>query len=354
MRRVFHIITTISRGGAENQLLVLVREQIELGLEVHVIYLKGDPELEIEFKQMGAMVHHDLAHMHPALQPIALRRIIGKSEPIVHAHLPRAELVSLFCPARLTLISSRHNAEPFFPGAPKFASNFLSRLVELRSLRIIAISEAVRNFILNQGEILNAQKIEVVLYGYRPTNDPKNRDLRSSSGLLKFGTISRLTEQKDIPTMLRAFQIIHDDFPKASLSIVGSGTLQEYLLGLCNELGLESSVHFLGRTSKIIEFLTEIDAFILTSTYEGFGMVLLEAIDAGIPIVASRNSAIPEVLGVDFPGLCETGNFIDFSSKILKLKDPDYRHRVLQLQEQRLVLFDAEGMAQEINRIYSI
>jgi glycosyltransferase involved in cell wall biosynthesis len=118
-------------------------------------------------------------------------------------------------------------------------------------------------------------------------------------------------------------------------------------------MGLESSVHFLGRTSKITEFLSGLDVFILSSTYEGFGMVLLEAMDAGIPIVASRNSAIPEVLGTDFPGLCETGNHEDFSNKILMLNNPDYRDRVLHMQEARLASFGAQIMAQKISNIYS-
>ena len=354
MKPVFHVITTINRGGAENQLLVLAREQIKLGLEVHIIYLKGEPELEIEFAQIGAKVNHALALKKSIFQPFALRKLLRNGHPILHAHLPRAELISFFTPAKFSLVVSRHNTEAFFPGSPKCISNFLSRIVELRSTRIIAISEAVRNYLVNQGEVSNSQKIEVVHYGYKPTNHQKARNLDSSNNLAKFGTISRLTKQKDIPTLLSAFQIIQRDIPHASLSIVGSGSLDSDLKELCKKLGLNSSVHFLGRTSKVMEYLMGLDVFILTSTYEGFGLVLLEAMDAGIPVVASRNSAIPEVLGADFPGLCETGDYKEFSSKILKLLNPEFRFQILRLQEARLALFDAENMAKKVSSIYAI
>ena len=49
MTNVLHVITTINRGGAENQLVVLVREQVKSGLDVTIVYLKGEPELEQEF-----------------------------------------------------------------------------------------------------------------------------------------------------------------------------------------------------------------------------------------------------------------------------------------------------------------
>ena len=62
MIKVLHVITTINRGGAENQLLVLVREQIKSGMEVSVLYLKGDPELEQDFSNAGAKVLHDIAN----------------------------------------------------------------------------------------------------------------------------------------------------------------------------------------------------------------------------------------------------------------------------------------------------
>lgn len=354
MKSVFHVITTINRGGAENQLLVLAREQIEIGLDVHIVYLKGEPELEFEFSQMGAKVHHDLSLKHPIFQPMALWKLIGNSKPVVHAHLPRAELVSFLSPAKFKLVTTRHNSEPFFPGAPKFVSNFLSGLVELRSIRVIAISEAVKKFLVDRGEVRKRNSIEVVLYGYRTRYSRSERANQKSTLVRRLGTISRLADQKDIPTMLNAFKDFRDSHPEATLSILGAGPLEKRLKERVSQINLENSVIFAGRSSKIYEFLINLDVFILTSKYEGFGMVLLEAMDSGVPILASNNSAIPEVLGKDFSGLCITGDSYDFASKLERLFDSNFRQSILDQQEARLKLFDSKLMCKKISVIYSL
>ena len=354
MKSVFHLITTINRGGAENQLLILVKEQIRQGFEVHVVYLKGEPELRADFVASGALVHSELASLSPLIQPFKFRKLIQGKSAIVHAHLPRAELVALLTFKKFKLFTSRHNAEPFFPGAPKVVSNFLSHLVEIRSIKIIAISNAVKNFLVLRGEVTNSENIEVVHYGYQMRFGGNVARESQTSQIVKLGTISRLTDQKDIPTMLGAFLEYRAGSPASSLSILGAGPLESELKNLAKSLGLSESVGFLGRSSQIYDFLSGLDAFILTSKYEGFGMVLLEAMDAGIPVIASNNSAIPEVLGNDFPGLCTTGESKEFCQKISLLNDPVYRKMILDKQTVRLQLFGAEVMSQKINEIYAL
>lgn len=352
MTSVLHLITTIKRGGAENQLLVLVKEQVRSGLKVHVVYLKDEPELIQDFQEVGAIVHNELRGLKPFSQPFALRKLLHKEISIVHAHLPRAELVGLFCPAAFTFITSRHNAEPFFLNAPKFLSNLLARLVCYRAKAVIAISSAVKDFLLEQGEIKDMKKAKVVLYGYVPHFDSPRATKSSSGKIYNIGTISRLTDQKDIPTMLNAFKEYLATVPTARLFILGEGQLEKQLETMCSRMFAENTVAFLGRSSKIYEFLEKLDAFILTSKYEGFGMVLLEAMDAGVPIIASRNSAIPEVLGADFPGLCQTGNVSDFKAKMEMLNNKEYRQSILDQQKERLAIFDSSTMERKISSIY--
>ena len=352
MKSVFHLITTIERGGAENQLVILVTEQIRLGFDVHIIYLKGEPELMADFVLLGAFVHHELASISPLLQPIKLRKLLKGKNAVVHAHLPRAELVALFANKSFRLVTSRHNAEPFYPGAPRLISNILSRVVESRSIKIIAISNAVKDFLILRGEVSNSENVAVVHYGYTPQRPEKELPINQMHQVLKLGTISRLANQKDIPTMLAAFSEYRSHSSGSSLSIVGSGPLETELLETAKDMGLAESVFFLGRRTLIYEFLSGLDVFVLTSKYEGFGMVLLEAMDAGVPVVASRNSAIPEVLGSEFPGLCNTGDSKDFCQKINQINDPEYRKMILEQQRLRLDIFRADVMCKKVNEIY--
>ena len=352
MTSIFHVITTICRGGAENQLLILAKEQINQGYDVHVVYLKDSPELLDDFRNMGVQVHSDLIGCNPLLQPLKLSQILGIKNSIVHAHLPRAELISFLVPISIKLFVTRHNSEPFFPKAPKSISRFLSRIVSLRACKIIALSNAVAHFLKEEKELVNFNKLKVVHYGYIPVFSSEYRKNHIRNSVHRIGTIARLTEQKDLPTMIKAFNLIRKEFGGLTLSIVGAGPLENYLRTLVIDLKLEDDIRFLGRTDKILDFLLSLDVFVLTSEYEGFGLVLLEAMDAGVPIVASRNSAIPEVLGTEFPGLCETGNYLEFSEKILALKDHTYRNKVLEIQSERLSLFHANKMSDMTRSIY--
>ena len=354
MRTIFHLITTINRGGAENQLLVLASEQIKSGFDVHVAYLKGEPELKADFELSGITVHDDLATTAVIFQPLRFRKLLNKRNVIVHAHLPRAELVAFFTLAKFKFFASRHNAEPFFPGAPKNLSNLLSKMVEIRSIKIIAISNAVKDFLIERGEIAHRVKVDVVHYGYNRRFTGVNYHENIDRTNINWGTISRLTDQKDIPTMLRAFSKFKEVAPGSTLSILGAGPLEVELKALTKTMKLDQSVQFLGRSSRIYDFLADLDVFILTSKYEGFGMVLLEAMDAAIPIVASGNSAIPEVLGINFPGLCTTGDSNDFYQKIIQLSNVAYRKRILELQKIQLNIFRADLMTQKISEIYDL
>jgi glycosyltransferase involved in cell wall biosynthesis len=152
--------------------------------------------------------------------------------------------------------------------------------------------------------------------------------------------------------MLKAFKAFHDGHPGSTLAILGDGPFRTSLEELTNRMNLTGCVTFLGRSPKVYEFLIDLDAFMLTSRYEGFGMVLLEAMDSGVPILASNNSAIPEVLGDGFLGLCNTGESSDFSSKLEKLCDPKFHQSIIDQQEARLLLFNAETMCKKVAEIY--
>ena len=357
MMRVLHIITTINRGGAENQLLVLVREQIKSGMEVSVLYLKGDPELEQELSSAGAKVLHDIANLNPFIQLIKMRTFSKTQKILLHAHLPRAELLTRFSSAGNSFIVSRHNAEPFFPGTPHFLSSYLSRLVTKKAKCVIAISHAVSNFITLNNEVSDCKKINVVYYGYQPSTiiDRVNSKvaIKGKNGIC-IGTISRLTRQKDLPTLFSAFALFLSFHPGSTLLLIGGGEEKDHLVNLAEELGIAQNIEWVGRTSKIQDYLSRMDIFVLSSLYEGFGLVLLEAMDAGVPIVASDNSAVPEVLGADFPGLARTGDVQDFLEKITQFVNVESREQVLQMQNVRLAIFRAELMCSNISRVYQL
>jgi len=352
-KSVVHLITTIARGGAENQLKVVVREQIKSGYKVKVIYLKGIPELRQELQNTGAEVIDLLAGKNPFSQISALKRFFKNYYGVVHAHLPRAEVLAALTSPRDSLIVSRHNSEPFFPNAPAFVSRILSRYVESKASRVVAISEAVKKHLLNSGEISTSSKIEVIYYGFDAhlTKTTTNTNQKMSTDFV-VGTVGRLAHQKDYPTLFAAFKKFVARNHSSKLLIVGDGSLKEQLVELARKLRIEEDIIWFGRTSEVISIMKQMNLFVLASKYEGFGLVLLEAIQAGIPVVAADNSAIPEVLGMNSDSLFRTGDAADLCAKMEEFKSDPKRSQLIETQFARLSFFSPEIMIAKMNSVY--
>ena len=123
---------------------------------------------------------------------------------------------------------------------------------------------------------------------------------------------------------------------------------------MSKSLGVDDKVHWLGKTEYITEFLSKIDLFILPSKYEGFGLVLLEAMVAKKPIIAANNSAIPEVLGKTYEGLFLTGNVKALAQQIkTAISDKNFSERLVQSYSSQLNLFDPSKMNTNIEKVYA-
>jgi glycosyltransferase involved in cell wall biosynthesis len=360
-KKVTHLITTIERGGAEKQLLTLASEQVKSGIKVEVIFLKGKPELKKEFEESGVEVNQILVGKSFLNQISLLTRYLRKNPTPIHAHLPKAELLAATVVPNKYFIFTRHNSEPFWPGGPRIISNLLSRFVCKRASQGIAISNAVKSFLIKRGEIPNGYTIDVVYYGFQKDSSTNPAGLKSianlmtsQSSIFKIGTIGRLVPQKDYPTLLSAFSNVLEKLPDAELYVVGEGYLQKDLIKLSKSLGVNGNVRWLGKTEYINDFLSKINLFILPSKYEGFGLVLLEAMVAMKPIIAANNSAIPEVLGKSYEGLFSTGDVKALAQHIkTAINDKDFSKRLVKSYSSQLNKFDPSTMNLNIMNLYS-
>jgi glycosyltransferase involved in cell wall biosynthesis len=124
------------------------------------------------------------------------------------------------------------------------------------------------------------------------------------------------------------------------------------LKNLAEVLDISEKVNWVDRTSNVYDVMSTLDIFCLTSKYEGFGLVLLEAMQAEIPIVAANNSAIVEVLGEEYPYLFRTSDKLDLVEKLEQLSNPQHRDEAIKYLKMRLTLFSPEIMAKKIDVIY--
>ena len=359
--KVTHLITTIERGGAEKQLLTLASEQVQSGIKVEVIFLKGKPELKKEFEESGVEVNKLLIGKNFLKQISLLSKYLRKNPSPIHAHLPKSELLAAIVVTNKYFIFTRHNSEPFWPGGPRIVSNLLSKFVCKRASQGIAISTAVKSYLIKRGEIPTGYIIDVIYYGFQKDGSTISAGLKSIANLMasqgsifKIGTIGRLVPQKDYPTLLSAFSNVLESVPNIELYVVGEGYLRKDLTELSQSLGINGKIHWLGKTEYINEFLSKIDLFILPSKYEGFGLVLLEAMVAKKPIIAANNSAIPEVLGKTYEGLFQTGDANALAELIKEaISEKSFSQRLVQSYSGQLNLFDPKDMNKNVKNIYS-
>lgn len=351
---VLHIITTIEKGGAENQLKVLVAEQLNQGINVEILPLKGELELLNELRSLGATVNTSIHNKSVVFQLMRLLIMMTKRSLIVHAHLPRAEILGALSKLRNPLVVSKHNAEAFFPGRNSHLSRSLSRFVERQSSQVICISTAVKDFLVGSGELTDPTKQIVIHYGLPSGLGIPRMDQVSRDSDLHFtvGCVARLVEQKNISTLLHAFQRFHFQIPHSNLILIGEGNLKDSLIKEAQDLGIESAVTWMGRHPSPLEVMCGFDVMVLPSLYEGFGMVLLEAMLLELPIIAARNSAIPEVLGANYMGLFDTLDVGDLQNKLILFHGNDVRFKARQQLNERLPKFNSDAMANAVLSVY--
>jgi len=323
--RILHLITTIDRGGAELQLLGLIRLQVAQGHNVTVMPLKGICELRPEILSVGANVEESATNLPWFLQTIAVTLVARKFD-VIHCHLPQAELVSLFCPRRKTL-STRHFGGHFYPSGPKLLSKMLARLSELRKSWIVSISQSQYSFLADQ-EILSSRKLHLISYGFDPTrfvesstrndNDLHFLEQMKAGDYKILGVISRLSQEKQVGKILKCFNEAFLSNPnKWILVILGEGELEESLRSYAYSFANSNQVFFIGKKQNVGEFYQLFDVLVHASKFEGFGMVYLEAIYFNTPIVTTPNTAAIEIFGLtDIVSFSDFDSGTDFQQKV--------------------------------------
>lgn len=132
---------------------------------------------------------------------------------------------------------------------------------------------------------------------------PEKREERSSCAPLRLLAIGRLNREKGMDILLDAFALAHHRFEKlVELIIVGDGDERQALVAQCRNLGLDGSVYFIGNVSDVWPYLYSADMYVLPSRTEGFPNALVEAMSAGLPVIAARClGGVEDVLG-EVPG----------------------------------------------------
>ncbi|AZE08830.1 Glycosyl transferase in large core OS assembly cluster [Pseudomonas chlororaphis subsp. aureofaciens] len=208
----------------------------------------------------------------------------------------------------LPVIGVHHAFGDYQRGSRRLFANLFRK-----RLSLLGVSDAVRDDMRSCLPQWPAARIQTLynridVEALQATQLPKaeaRRELGLSSSAWIVGNVGRLHPDKDQATLLRGFAAALPGLPRESqLAILGSGRLEQNLKDLSRELGIADRVLFLGQVTEARRFFRAFDAFALSSDHEPFGMVLLEAMAAGVPLLATACGGAKEVVegvGILFP-----------------------------------------------------
>ena len=362
--KVAHFIATLDIGGAEKQLLTLCREQIEHGYEVVVFPLKGSDTLAPEFQKLGAEVNLQLKNKNVFMQYFYMFVFArNHTEVIFHGHSAKAQTLLSILPISKAnrIVLSKHDAMSFIVRLPKSLSRLLWKWVQFRSAKALLISQAIGHEMDIRKEYIDPSKMTISYYGLSKSEviEIKHSDrekIRLSWGVedsnFVVGTVGRLVKEKNQLFLLDVFHKFLNSNPKAILVICGYGPLELELRKRIQSLRIGANVRILTRVENIKKVYVGFDLFVLPSSTEGFGLVLLEAMSADLPIIASRVGAIPEVLGYECKSLFDPTNEKELLDLLVRSSNDSFRKEMVINSSSRLNNFTSMAMFNRIDSLY--
>lgn len=332
--KVLHAMKIQGVGGAEQHLLALLPALRERGIDARFLSLDagGDAERFHQALDERSVPWRRLPcgrDVSPRLAASFSSAVRAEHPDLLHTHMVHADVYGSIAAhtLRTPFVSTRHNDDRYLLGPFRFVDRaFMSGVGA-----IVAISEAVREFQIHAG--LPAEKLVTIYYGLDDAPSAVSELTPAAAGIPLDAplvlAIGRLIEQKDHATLLDAFARVHDEHPDARLAILGWGRLEDATKEHARALGLDDVVLVPGRVEPAA-WLARADVFAHTSRWEGFGIVLLEAMLAGLPVVATRVSAIPEIVVDGTTGvLVPVGDFAAVAAALSDLLGDPKRRRAL-------------------------
>lgn len=316
-------------GGAEHYLSLLVSGLVGMDHDVEIICpeRKEWADLAQGLKQKGAVVHqlplksrHDLGRFHflsylNVAQILLLKRYYKRINPdILHINTAGVEdAQTCIIASKRSLIKTTivtNHAGGFLPYSVK---NINIKIIDALRKRIvrkldsyiekrIAVSKATVDMIIREYNI-DEHKFHIIHNGVILKKSNLNVDqaeLKNTLGVNKEDSlmicVANLYKEKGIDYLLKAMPEVLKNNTNVKLVIAGDGPLHEELNTLSKELSVSDNVKFLGKRNDIDSLLSISDIFVLPSLGEGFPFVVLEAMAAGLPVVATNIGGIPEII----------------------------------------------------------
>jgi len=342
-KRIVLLIPSLLGGGTEKSVLTISHEFLEQGREVHLLVLERGKD----YKIMDSVIVNTLSSLHGnkiggvglkkyfylPVQFYNLLHYLRKNRiKTVVSFLQRSNLINVFLKivyshtavANVRTTLSKQYDDSGFLGKIKHILNNCIRFADA----IICNSEGVKYDLIEKFDIIpesikvihNAYDIELIKTLSKEEPEPEYNNIFDSPVIINVG---RLATPKAQWHLIRAFKAIKTVINDTRLVILGDGGLAPYLKQLVLSMGLEKDVYFLGFQKNPFKFISRAKVFVLSSIWEGFPNVLVEAMICGTPVVSTDCKSGPrEILAPGTDILSETG-IIEYAKYGILVPTPD-------------------------------
>lgn len=321
------LIIQEAMGGCGRNVADIVRGVDQERFEVTVVY--GTSRVDdyyrsamSEMKAKATMIPCD--YLVRAISPKQelkayqfIKSVIRNVRPdIIHCHSSKAGIIGRAAAKRLGVKKVFYTPHAYSFLAPEFSPAKRRAFIAIE--RFFSRHMTTLTFNVSRGEKQSAldnhldkpSKFKVIYNGIPDVAVPSREESRSRLGLPQgvpvIGVTARLVEQKDSMTFARIAEKVIRRNPSVHFAYIGDGPYHEQVVKFCREQGIEGNFHLLGYRADAELVVSAFDVYLLTSLYEGFPYSPVEALRAGVPVVATRTTGnteivIPHENGLMFP-----------------------------------------------------
>ncbi len=360
-QRVLHVINGEHYSGAERVQDLLAQELPQFGFEVGFACVKPDRFPQVRKTQEAKLYETPMRGRFDFDCVRRLAKLIRtENYALVHAHTPRSVLVGSLAAKWADVPLVYHVHSPTARDSTRRLQNFLNAKLERWSIRhvarLIAVSPSLKQWMQQQG--FADEKVTYVPNGV-PAIKAQPRTCPTASWTLGMAALFR--PRKGIEVLIEALAALRSRNVDVTLRAVGPFETPEYereVMALVQRLGVGDAITWTGFTEDIAEELRQIDLFVLPSLFgEGLPMVVLEAMAAGLPVVASRVEGVPEAIRHREEGLLVEPSSVSQLALAIEAivnasDDLDYASLSSNAQQRHADCFSAQAMAADVADVY--